>query len=199
MEQAILDGLIRVLREYDGLQTAVTSFATLKDRCPTPCLVSITGSFTACRLMRLSGGISRLECRGSVPIGKRTSDNGGHVCRNRFPTCAVASLYAAGSYMVLSNCGEPSWCSSGRCQLDEAATGCLTIEAYDQLFEEFMYVNDPRDTSRLSRFYIGGLCKRFPEGTVVYVMENRGLFAVKVRYTDSPGEPDRWMSAEALR
>ena len=109
--------------------------------------------------------------------------------------CVVAACLFA-----LSNCGGGrDWCDSGRCRLADPASGCLTKQAYDQLTEEFAYINETGDTTRTPRLYIGGLCKRYPAGTIVYVLEHSGLFTVKVRYTNLPEEADRWMSAEALR
>ena len=81
-----------------------------------------------------------------------------------------------------------------------AASGCLTKELYEKLTEELIYVNKTKDTARTARFYLGGLCKRFPMGTRVYVLDRSGIFSVaaKVRYLDRSSEPDRWMSDDAL-
>ncbi len=114
---------------------------------------------------------------------------------------ARLSIVTAFVYLfALANCGGgEEWnCSSGVCRFDYDATGCLTEEAYEELSEELDYVNRTRDTSRIGVLYLEGLCKRFPEGTIVYVLES-GMFTVKVRFMNLPDEPDRWMSAEALR
>ena len=101
-------------------------------------------------------------------------------------------------FLTLSGCGDEWNCSNGKCRLERNATGCLTKETYRQLIDEFNYINDTGDTTRLGPLYSGGQCKRFRKGTIVYVMEG-GIHTVKVRFVDSPSEPDRWMSAEALR
>ena len=100
---------------------------------------------------------------------------------------------------ALENCGGEEWnCSSGECRFDYDATGCVTREAYEELVDEFVYLNRTGDTSRIGVLYLEGLCKRFHKGTIVYVLEG-GIFTVKMRFMDLPDEPDRWMSAEALR
>ena len=114
------------------------------------------------------------------------------------PTMLWRGFVVAACLFALSNCGGLNQCSSGRCRLGYAASGCLTKQAYSQLTEELAYVNETRDTTRIMRLYIEGLCKSFPEGTVVFVLDP-GVFTAKVRYTNLPDEPDRWMSAEALR
>lgn len=94
--------------------------------------------------------------------------------------------------------GEAKGCTSGKCRFDHAASACLTRAAYDELADELLYVHRTRDTSRIRRLYLGGLCKRFPAGTRVNVVSS-GVLTVKVRFVYRTGEPDRWMSAEALR
>ena len=107
------------------------------------------------------------------------------------------TIFAA-SIVMLSGCGKEWNCSSGECHLHYDASGCKTKDAYEQLQEEFVYINKTRDTRGADKLFQGGLCKRFPKGTRVYVMEE-GMFTVRVRYTHLPNESDRWMSAEALR
>ena len=100
---------------------------------------------------------------------------------------------------VLANCGGEEWnCSSGECRFEYDATGCVTEKAHEEFTDHLDYINKTGDTSRIGYLYLGELCKRFPKGTIVYVVEN-GTFTVKVRFMDLPEEPDRWMSAEALR
>ena len=100
--------------------------------------------------------------------------------------------------LSIASCVEEWNCSSGKCRFEYNATGCTTKNAYERLVDEFSYINKTKDTTRIGYLYSGGLCKRFPEGTAVFILEE-GSFTVKVRFVHLPNEPDRWMSAEALR
>jgi len=100
--------------------------------------------------------------------------------------------------LLVASCAKEWNCSSGKCRFERNATGCTTKEAYERLKDELSYVNETGDTTRINYLYSNGLCKRLPEGTIVHIMQT-GIFTVKVRFTHLPGEPDRWMSAEALR
>ena len=73
-----------------------------KDRRPTPCRASILGGFTPWDLRVLTSGILRRNRQDSVPIRKRTSDNGVFVRGNGGLMCTVRSLHAAG---FLTGCG----------------------------------------------------------------------------------------------
>ena len=110
---------------------------------------------------------------------------------------AVATALICLLFLVAS-CAKEWNCSSGRCRFEHNATGCTTREAYERLKDEFSYANETGDTTRISYLYSGGLCKRFPQGTIVHILEG-GIFTVKVRFVHLSSEPDRWMSAEMLR
>ena len=119
------------------------------------------------------------------------------------PQLLLKALFSVLTVLVclgaIASCSGEEWnCSSGHCRFVQDSTGCVTEQAYDQLTDEFDYINRTGDTSRIGSLYLGGRCKRFPEGTVVFVLEP-GIFKVKVRFENLPDEPDRWMSAESLR
>ena len=110
---------------------------------------------------------------------------------------AVATVFICLLFSVAS-CVKEWNCSSGKCRFKHNATGCTTKEAYERLKDELSYVNETGDTTRIGYLYSGGLCKRFPEGTIIRILEG-GIFTVKVRFMHLPSEPDKWMNAEALR
>ena len=86
-------------------------------------------------------------------------------------------------------------CTSGECRLKYDAPGCLERDVYSDLVAEIIYLKDTGDQSRIKSFFMGGLCKQFPEGTVVYILESGNLLA-NVRFVNLPDEPNRWMSQE---
>ena len=61
-------------------------------------------------------------------------------------------------FLTLSGCGDEWNCSNGKCRLERNATGCLTKETYRQLIDEFNYINDTGDTTRIGPLYSGGQC-----------------------------------------
>ena len=98
---------------------------------------------------------------------------------------------------LLSACGD-EMCNTGTCRFEGNLTACVSREAYARLSDEFAYINRTGDTSRIRILYATGLCKRFPTGTRVHVLESSGLFRVKIRFLDRPGQPDMWINPEFL-
>lgn len=96
---------------------------------------------------------------------------------------------AASSFLIL----DEDTCTSGECRLKYEAPGCLERDVYSDLVKEAIYWKDTGDQSRLKSFFMGGLCRSFPEGTVIYILESGDLLA-NVRFVDLPDEPNRWMS-----
>lgn len=100
IEQAIVDEGLRMLNAQGGPESTLRRITGLTGELPMPCLPSIIDGFTARRLRRPSGGIFRLDQRCSVPIGKRTSDNGGHVRRKSVSTFTAEFLHVPGFITV---------------------------------------------------------------------------------------------------
>ena len=88
-------------------------------------------------------------------------------------------------------------CTRGNCAFRHEATACVSEDLYERFTKELVYIHETGDTRKVGRFYRDGLCRRFPAGTLVTVLEP-GLFRVKVRFR-SLDAPDAWISAEFLR
>ncbi|MGQ4807865.1 hypothetical protein NKDENANG_01230 [Candidatus Entotheonellaceae bacterium PAL068K] len=107
---------------------------------------------------------------------------------------------------LLAGCVAEWRCGTGKCRFERQAPACLTEDLFVRLFNEYLILHEigrgpgARSTLRkIDSLFLLGMCKYFPKGTLVHIVDNSGLFRVKVRFMYLPSEPDRWMSAEALR
>ena len=109
----------------------------------------------------------------------------------------ITCVLACAALLALASCGGSDGCDADRCEFKANVTACVSKAIYKEFGEELLYINKTRDTSRVWRFYDGGHCKRFPEGTRVVVLE-RGLTVSKIRFVHRTSEPDMWIAPEML-